>query len=371
MKRIVFITLLTILTGCSISHLQHSGLKNPVQLQSGDVYIRPLATGFTGGKVGNSRLSIFYIPINPVRIKSNEAKDLMDVVTDALMVSGYNVFETNDPGASPVLKAHVNEVKFNNYTWTAPIIPSFGKFDVTLTLESKEGFILWKKGFKSSGTSFNFFNGYNTAATRAVTKLANQMVDSFSRPNFYLSLKKEVSQIPYNNKSKKINLTESYIGEKKNGFKEGLGTYSHPSGTKYVGEWKDDYEHGQGTKTYLDGGEYVGEWMQGQKYGLGTYTYPSGSIYFGNWKDNKRNGQGTFVFVNGDKYVGDFKDGHRHGKGVYEASNGDKYVGEWNQGKQHGQGTKTHANGSVEKGTFANGEPQNTKKIFPPKILHH
>jgi hypothetical protein len=190
-KRIILPLLITILTGCSISHLQHNELKTPIQLYSGDVYIRPVATGFTGGKVGNSRISIFYIPINPVRIKSDEAKDLINVVTDALLVSGYNVFETNDPEASPVLKVHVNEVKFNNYTWAAPIIPTFGKFDVTLTLESKEGLILWKEGFTGSGTSFNFFDGYNTAATRAVTKLANQMVDSFSRPNFYLSLKKE------------------------------------------------------------------------------------------------------------------------------------------------------------------------------------
>ena len=196
MKKNAFIIALTILTGCSITQLQNKELISPDQLRSGDVNIRSLATGFSGGRVGFGRLSLLYIPVAPVRIESNEANDLMNTIRDALIVSGYDVSVTDDLEASPVLKAHVNEVKFNNYTWAAPLIPTFGSIDVTLTLESEEGLVLWEKGFSGGGTSWNLFNGFNVAAREVMTRLGNEMVNSFSGPDFFLALEKEISQPP-------------------------------------------------------------------------------------------------------------------------------------------------------------------------------
>jgi hypothetical protein len=43
---------------------------------------------------------------------------------------------------------------------------------------------------------------------------------------------------------------------------------------KYVGEWKDGRKNGQGTYTYSDGGTYVGEFKDGQINEQGTKTYP-------------------------------------------------------------------------------------------------
>ena len=35
------------------------------------------------------------------------------------------------------------------------------------------------------------------------------------------------------------------------------------NGSKYVGEYKDGMRNGQGTMTYANGDEYVGEWKDG------------------------------------------------------------------------------------------------------------
>ena len=72
-----------------------------------------------------------------------------------------------------------------------------------------------------------------------------------------------------------------------------------------------------GTETFADGEKYVGEYKDGKRNGQGTYTFPDGQKYVGEWKDGKRNGQGTATFASGSKYVGDYKDGERNGQGTF------------------------------------------------------
>jgi len=77
-----------------------------------------------------------------------------------------------------------------------------------------------------------------------------------------------------------------------------FGTFAYNNG-QYVGEWKDNFRHGQGTYTWVSGNKYVGEYKNGKKYGQGTESYPNGNKYVGEYKDSKRHGQGTFYWANG------------------------------------------------------------------------
>ena len=72
-----------------------------------------------------------------------------------------------------------------------------------------------------------------------------------------------------------------------------VGEYTWPSGNKYVGEWKDGKRNGQGTYTWPDGQRYVGEFKDGNYNGQGTYTWPGGRKYVGEWQDGRPSGQGT------------------------------------------------------------------------------
>jgi len=76
---------------------------------------------------------------------------------------------------------------------------------------------------------------------------------------------------------------------------------------KYVGEYKDGKRNGQGTITWSDGKKYVGEWKNGKYNSQGTLTLPNGEKYVGEYKDGKKNGQGTFTFSDGRKGVGEFR----------------------------------------------------------------
>jgi len=55
--------------------------------------------------------------------------------------------------------------------------------------------------------------------------------------------------------------------------------------------------------------KYVGEYKDGKRNGQGTITWSDGNKYEGEWKDGEYHGQGTFSFDDGEEYVGIFKEG--------------------------------------------------------------
>ena len=146
-----------------------------------------------------------------------------------------------------------------------------------------------------------------------------------------------------------------YVGEWKDGKREGQGTYKWADGDKYVGEWKDGKFHGQGTFTFPKPGSYA---IKSGKFDGNKYKYV-GIIfqqkYVGEFKDDKKNGRGTQTDHIGNIYVGQFKNGLKHGQGTHTFANGHKYVGEWKDGEYHGQGTFIWKDGRVDKHIWENG----------------
>ena len=128
-----------------------------------------------------------------------------------------------------------------------------------------------------------------------------------------------------------------YKGDVENGKPNGLGVIINTNKGKYVGEWKDGKKQGQGTFTYgkgkWEGEKYEGEFKDGYRHGQGTYTWSDGDKYVGEFKDDKPNGQGTYTWSDGRKYEGEFEDGIKHGQGTYTLPNGSKFVGQWRENK--------------------------------------
>jgi hypothetical protein len=53
---------------------------------------------------------------------------------------------------------------------------------------------------------------------------------------------------------------------------------------------------------------YVGQWKDGKRDGYGKFFYSNGNIYEGYWKNNKKEGFGILCFQDRTKYIGNFKD---------------------------------------------------------------
>lgn len=138
-----------------------------------------------------------------------------------------------------------------------------------------------------------------------------------------------------------------------------LGTLIFSKGDKYVGEFKNGQKNGWGTYYFLaddefKGDKYVGESRDGTFNGNGTYFYSSGDKHVGEYRDGKPNGPGTYFYFaenknKGDKYVGDFKDGKKSGQGKYTFSDGRVWLGEWADDKANGRLIQYSANGTIDK----------------------
>ena len=58
-----------------------------------------------------------------------------------------------------------------------------------------------------------------------------------------------------------------------------------------------------------EGGEYIGDYKEGKKEGDGVYKWKDGSHYYGTWEDNQIHGAGIHEWTDGRCFMGEWKDG--------------------------------------------------------------
>lgn len=103
---------------------------------------------------------------------------------------------------------------------------------------------------------------------------------------------------------------------------------------------------------------YIGEFKNGVKEGKGKWKKdrndPESNQYEGEYKNDKKHGFGVFKWKSGNKYKGGYQDDERHGYGEMYWTDGSSYKGMWHKGIQHGKGKMEFPNGVVKDGEFEN-----------------
>ncbi|MBK7478015.1 MAG: caspase family protein [Haliscomenobacter sp.] len=170
---------------------------------------------------------------------------------------------------------------------------------------------------------------------------------------------------------------------------QGTGVMLYPSGARYVGEFRNGTRDGWGVCYFSDGSNYQGNWSNDRPDGPGVKILPDGSIKKGYWRrgsldredpglllqldgrpgnlksgcisGNCVSGKGIFIFPNGDIYVGDFSGGKRAGVGVCYYANQSEYKGRWVSDLPDGQGTMKYPDGRSRTGLWKYGQPAETQ----------
>jgi len=104
----------------------------------------------------------------------------------------------------------------------------------------------------------------------------------------------------------------------------------------------------KGTFTWPNGDQYLGEYKNGKRNGKGTYTFAKGKKYVGEFKDGKMHGKGISTFANGDRYVGEFQDNQMTGWGAYTRADGSQQVGEFKKAQLDGLGIEYSSPNSIK-----------------------
>ena len=118
-------------------------------------------------------------------------------------------------------------------------------------------------------------------------------------------------------------LNGKYVGEFKNGLRDGKGVFYRNDGGRYEGEYKNDVKNGKGITYYSNGGRYEGDYKNDVKDGKGIFYFADGARYEGDWKNDYMDGKGIVYYTNGDREMGDFKEGKGIGVTVYLTKEGE------------------------------------------------
>ena len=77
---------------------------------------------------------------------------------------------------------------------------------------------------------------------------------------------------------------------------------------EYQGSFYEDQRHGYGIRSWGEW-KYIGEWRNGDRQGYGTTRFSNGFTYIGEYRKNRRWGQGSLFYPDGSKLVGTFENG--------------------------------------------------------------
>lgn len=146
-----------------------------------------------------------------------------------------------------------------------------------------------------------------------------------------------------------------YIGELKNGLRNGKGTFlEKPIGVnnfhiEYCGNWLNDLRSGFGISfnTYHREFNFKGEWERDLYNGQGTsYYHPK---YNGRFVNGSKDGFGTEFYEDGIKsFEGEFINDYKFGKGIeYKFDGSKRYECSYQFGYKHGNGIEYGENGLV------------------------
>ena len=175
-------------------------------------------------------------------------------------------------------------------------------------------------------------------------------------------VKNHTTEMPINNGTYTYSDGTKYIGEFRDGKKQGrgiliFGKQSQFTGDKYIGEFKNDKYNGQGIFTFsvnskFSGDKYIGGFKDNKKNGYGIYTYADGSKYVGEYRNDKKSGHGSYTLADGSNYTGEWKEDQANGRGTFSYPDGKSYSGEYKNGKPYGKSTKNWLNGTSQEGIW-------------------
>ena len=185
---------------------------------------------------------------------------------------------------------------------------------------------------KNKLNSKNYFENLFTSNKNNDDEIINIIRNYNNLLHFYLDLSDENYNYSYLETYISINNindigiikwknNSSYVGEIKNGVKDGIGIFKWPDGSKYEGEFIKDRIEGQGVIYYLDGNIYKGQILDGLPHGYGEFIWNNENRYIGNYFNGQKEGFGIYIMISENlreyiSYFGFWKKGKQDGFGI-------------------------------------------------------
>ena len=177
----------------------------------------------------------------------------------------------------------------------------------------------------------NLFDSYNNFIEFYLDLSGNDYIYSYIET--YISNNKinDVGIIKWKNNS-------SYMGEIKNGVKDGIGVFNWSDGSRYEGEFFQDRLEGWGQIYFLEGNIYKGQILNALPHGYGEFIWSNDNRYVGSYINGKKEGFGIYIMISDNtrefvSYLGFWKNGKQEGYGIIIKNRKMNYV-KYKEGKK-------------------------------------
>ena len=131
---------------------------------------------------------------------------------------------------------------------------------------------------------------------------------------------------------------DTYKGYWKNYQADGWGIYYISKGAFFRGMWSKDKQNGFGVERWPRWSIFFGDYFMGNKNGFGILNFESKAWYEGQFKNGIISGIGSFFFEDGRRYQGMWKNNRMDGYGYIIWPNKDEFEGEFKEDKKQGFG---------------------------------
>lgn len=152
---------------------------------SATVVVAPAALGVPE-TIGHETISLFAIPAIAVKLSNPEPGiDLMNGVREALRQAGYVPVPLEQGQGKPVLECRVHEVYFKNYTYFLPVVRTWGRVRLELSLVENNGAVRWQRHYAEdfAETSVDV-DDFQSALNLTVGKILTRAAADFTQPDF-------------------------------------------------------------------------------------------------------------------------------------------------------------------------------------------
>ena len=144
-----------------------------------------------------------------------------------------------------------------------------------------------------------------------------------------------------------------YVGSFANGTFKGQGVLTWPDGRKLDafflgGSLLRQGFNAKGTMVWANGARFIGELRNGLRDGQGDMTYSNKDRYVGEWVADLQHGEGTFYYTTGERYAGSWSRNQRHGKGDLFRKSGEPVIrGTWSNGTRVDSPSSPNSSGDL------------------------
>lgn len=137
--------------------------------------------------VATSTGTLLALPLVSMKLSPEERQTgLVNALKEALRLAGYEPVAPSAAPGAPVLRCVARQMRFKNYTYTWPVVITWGNVELELILNAADGKVLWSRVYQEKYSDQSAMqDSMDKLLNLAVSKIVSRAAEDFTQPDFH------------------------------------------------------------------------------------------------------------------------------------------------------------------------------------------